>query len=459
MGALQDILVPDIGDFKNVEIIEVNVSPGDRINQDDPLITLESDKATMEVPSPMSGVVAELKVAVGDRVSQGSPILSVEAGEAQVPEQPSPQGMQETDVEPARPPAPEMTPPRPKPSAPPEQLTTAATTVAERPAPISPPLAAAAIDEAAFAKAHASPSVRRFARELGADLGKVRGSGPKGRILEEDVQAFVKAVLSRPIEAPPAPVVPMPPAGGLAVAEMPEIDFSQFGETETRALTKTKKLSGAWLHRNWVTIPHVTHQEEADITELEVFRKEMSEDAKKQGFRLTMIAFLLKASVAALKRFPDFNASLDRSRENLILKRYFNIGVAVDTPEGLVVPVIRNVDRKGIFELAKELGEFSEKARARKLTPADMSGGCFTISSLGGIGGTGFTPIVNAPEVAILGVTRSRMMPVYREGEFVPRLILPLSLSYDHRVIDGAAAARFAAFLSFVLGDVRRLVL
>jgi pyruvate dehydrogenase E2 component (dihydrolipoamide acetyltransferase) len=240
---------------------------------------------------------------------------------------------------------------------------------------------------------------------------------------------------------------------------MPAVDFSQFGETEMRPLTKIKKLSGAGLHRNWVTIPHVTHQEEADITELEAFRKEMNEEAKKQGFRLTLIAFLLKASVAALKQFPDFNASLDRSRENLILKRYFNIGVAVDTPEGLVVPVIRNVDRKGTFELAKELAEFSEKARARKLTPTDMSGGCFTISSLGGIGGTGFTPIVNAPEVAILGVTRSRTLPVYRNGEFVPRLILPLSLSYDHRVIDGAAAARFAAYLSSVLGDVRRLVL
>jgi pyruvate dehydrogenase E2 component (dihydrolipoamide acetyltransferase) len=458
MAALQDILVPDIGDFKNVEIIEVNVSPGDRINEDDPLITLESDKATMEVPSPKSGVVTEVKVAVGDRVSEGSPILTLEAGDAQVPEQPSPAGLQETDVEPARPPAPELTPPMPQRSVAAEPQATGAIAVAERPAPMPPPVQVRAIDEAAFAKAHASPSVRRFARELGADLGKIRGSGPKGRILREDVHTFVKAVLSRPLEAAPA-APPSPPAGGLAVAEMPEIDFSQFGETETRALTKIKKLSGAWLHRNWVTIPHVTHQEEADITELEAFRKEMSEDAKKQGFRLTMIAFLLKASVAALKQFPEFNASLDRNRENLILKKYFNIGVAVDTPEGLVVPVIRDVDRKGIFDLAKELGEFSEKARARKLTPADMSGGCFTVSSLGGIGGTGFTPIVNAPEVAILGVTRSRTMPVYRDSAFVPRLILPLSLSYDHRVIDGAAAARFAAFLSFVLGDVRRLVL
>ena len=450
MAALKDILVPDIGDFKNVEIIEVSVKPGDRINEDDPLITLESDKASMEVPSPKSGTVAEVKVAVGDRVSKGSLILTLEVGEAQVPEQPSPAGLQETDMEPAHAPAPELAPPPP--IAPAELPTRADTAVSERLTSIQPSVA---IDEVAFAKAHASPSIRRLARELGVDLGRVRGSGPKGRILREDVQSFVKAVLMRPLEVAPAP----PSAGGLAVDEMPAVDFSQFGETEVRPLTKIKKLSGAGLHRNWVTIPHVTHQEEADITELEAFRKEMNEEAKKQGFRLTLIAFLLKASVAALKQFPDFNASLDRGRENLILKKYFNIGVAVDTPEGLVVPVIRNVDRKGTFELAKELGEFSEKARARKLTPADMSGGCFTISSLGGIGGTGFTPIVNAPEVAILGITRSRTLPVYRNGDFVPRLILPLSLSYDHRVIDGAAAARFAAYLSFVLGDVRRLIL
>ena len=454
MAALQDILVPDIGDFKNIEIIEVPVKPGDRINEDDPLIILESDKASMEVPSPKSGTVAEVKVAVGDRVSKGSLILTLEVGEAQVPEQPSPAGLQELDVEPAQPPAPELAPPTP--IAPTELPTRADTAVTERLTSIQPSVTAPPIDEAAFAKAHASPSIRRLARELGVDLGRVRGSGPKGRILREDVQSFVKAVLMRPLEVAPAV---QPSEGGLAVTEMPAVDFSQFGETEERPLTKIKKLSGAGLHRNWVTISHVTHQEEADITELEAFRKEMNEEAKKQGFRLTLIAFLLKASVAALKQFPDFNASLDRSRENLILKKYFNIGVAVDTPEGLVVPVIRDVDRKGIFELAKELGEFSEKARARKLTPTDMSGGCFTISSLGGIGGTGFTPIVNAPEVAILGVTRSRMLPVYRNGEFVPRLILPLSLSYDHRVIDGAAAARFAAYLSFVLGDVRRLVL
>ena len=454
MAALQDVLVPDIGDFKNVEVIEVSVKPGDRINEDDPLITLESDKASMEVPSPKSGTVAEVKVAVGDRVSKGSLILTLEVGEAQVPEQPSPAGLQESDVEPAQPPVPELAPPPP--IAPAELPTRADTAVTERLTSIQPSVTAPPIDEAAFAKAHASPSIRRLARELGADLGRVRGSGPKGRILKEDVQSFVKAMLTRPLEVAPAV---QPSEGGLAVTEMPAVDFSQFGETEERPLTKIKKLSGAGLHRNWVTIPHVTHQEEADITELEAFRKEMNEEAKKQGFRLTLIAFLLKASVAALKQFPDFNASLDRSRENLILKKYFNIGVAVDTSEGLVVPVIRDVDRKGIFELAKELGEFSEKARARKLTPTDMSGGCFTISSLGGIGGTGFTPIVNAPEVAILGVTRSRTLPVYRNGEFVPRLILPLSLSYDHRVIDGAAAARFAVYLSFVLSDIRRLVL
>ncbi len=300
--------------------------------------------------------------------------------------------------------------------------------------------------------------MRRYARELGADLGHIEGSGPKDRILKEDVQAFVKGVLSRPQEAPAASAAP-PAGGGFSVPEMPEIDFSQFGAVESKPLSKIKRLSGTGLHRNWVTIPHVTHQEEADITELEAFRKEMGEEAKAQGLRLTMVSFLLKASVAALRKFPEFNASLDKSRENLVLKSYFHIGVAVDTPEGLVVPVIRDVDRKGVFDLARELGEISEKARARKLKADAMQGGCFTISSLGGIGGVGFTPIINAPEVAILGVTRSQMRPVYQDGAFVPRLMLPLSLSYDHRVIDGAGAARFAAYLAFVLGDVRRLVL
>lgn len=441
MGTVQEVLVPDIGDFKDVEIIEINISEGAQVDENDPLITLESDKATMEVPSPRSGTVVEVKVAVGDKVSEGSLVCTMEsaAGEASQASEPA------SESAPAEEKSPEPAPPAPAP-APPASAPT--------PAPVSP-AAAAEVDEAAFSKAHASPSVRRFARELGADLGRIQGTGPKGRILKEDVQAFVKGVLA----SPPQAVAAEAAAGGLAVADWPKLDFSAFGETEIQPLSKIKKLSGAGLHRNWVVIPHVTHQEDADITDLEAFRKEMNEEAKKQGFRLTMLAFLLKASVAALREFPVFNASLDETRENLILKKYFHIGVAVDTPEGLVVPVIRDVDRKGIFDLARELGEVSEKARARKLGPNDMAGGCFTISSLGGIGGTGFTPIVNAPEVSILGVTRSKMQPVYQDGEFVPRLILPLSLSYDHRVIDGALAARFAAYLAFILGDVRRLVL
>ena len=463
MGAVQEVKVPDIGDFSDVEIIEVSVSPGDQVSEEDPLITLESDKASMEVPSPHAGTIVDVMVGVGDRVSEGSVIVSVDVGgdgaaepaaeEAKPREQDA--GADEKAEAPKEPaPKPDAASPAPAAEAPAREPRKEAGGEAKPAAPAGG--GSDKIDEASFAKAHASPSVRRFARELGADLGQIEGSGPKGRILREDVQAFVKGVLTRPQEAPAAPA---PAAGGLMVPEMPEIDFSQFGAVESKPLSKIKRLSGAGLHRNWVTIPHVTHQEDADITDLEAFRKEMGDEAKAQGVRLTMVSFLLKASVAALRKFPEFNASLDKSRENLILKSYVHIGVAVDTPEGLVVPVIRDVDRKGIFELAHELGELSEKARTRKLKADAMQGGCFTISSLGGIGGTGFTPIINAPEVAILGVTRSQMRPVYRDGGFVPRLILPLSLSYDHRVIDGAGAARFAAYLAFVLGDVRRLVL
>ncbi len=453
MGAVQDVLVPDIGDFKDVEIIEVNVSAGDEVSENDPLITLESDKASMEVPSPRSGKVVEIKVAVGDKVSEGSLVCTMDSAGGE--DSPEPEPAEDKAPAEEKEPAKEEAAPEEKPPAK-EKAAEAAASVPSTPADPAAPAASGPVDEAAFSKAHASPSVRKFARELGADLGRVQGSGPKGRILKEDVQAFIKGVLASP---PQAAAMAGAPAGGLAVADWPKLDFSAFGETEVQPLSKIKKLSGAGLHRNWVVIPHVTHQEDADITELEAFRKEMNEEAKKQGFRLTMVAFLLKASVAALRQFPVFNASLDETRENLILKKYFHIGVAVDTPEGLVVPVIRDVDRKGIFDLAREMGEISEKARARKLGPNDMAGGCFTISSLGGIGGTGFTPIVNAPEVAILGVTRSKMQPVYQDGEFVPRLMLPLSLSYDHRVIDGALAARFAAYLAFILGDVRRLVL
>jgi pyruvate dehydrogenase E2 component (dihydrolipoamide acetyltransferase) len=447
MATVREVVVPDIGDFKNVEIIEIGVQTGQHVNENDPLITLESDKASMEVPSPFSGTVVELKVAAGDRVSEGTPILVLEVGDAAVPPPPSPDGLQESDIEPAKPPQPEMAPAPRQPQA-------------KAPPPAAAAMAVPPSGEVAFAQAHASPAVRRFARELGADLGRIAGTGRKGRILKEDVLAFVKGVLTQPAVAPVAAGVAGPAAvGGLSVAEWPQVDFAAFGPVEAKPLTKINKLSGAGLHRNWVMIPHVTHHEEADVTELEAFRKEMGEAAKAQGFRLTMVAFLIKAAVAALRTFPTFNASLDAAKETLILKKYFHIGVAVDTPEGLVVPVIRDADRKGVMELAKELSAISEKARARKLTPADMQGGCFTISSLGGIGGVGFTPIVNAPEVAILGVTRARMQPQFQDGAFVPRLMLPLSLSYDHRVIDGAAAARFAAHLAFVLGDARRLVL
>ncbi len=474
MGTVQDVKVPDIGDFADVEIIEVVVSPGDEVNAEDPLITLESDKASMEVPSPLAGKIVEVKVAVGDRVSEGTEIATIEVAGAEVAGAEAPAAEEDGEEgaaakrEEAAPPAKEGAPSPDKATAAPDKGAPA-----REPAPSPAPAevkgggeAASAksaqgeakIDEEGFAKAHASPSVRRFARELGADLGRIAGTGPKDRILKEDVQAFVKGILAQPPGAQPAAAA-APAGGGLAVAEMPEIDFAEFGPVETKPLSKIKRLSGTGLHRNWVTIPHVTHHEDADITELEAFRKEMGEEAKAQGVRLTMVSFLLKASVAALRRFPEFSASLDKAKENLVLKSYYHIGVAVDTPEGLVVPVIRDVDRKGIFELARELGEVSEKARARKLKPADMQGGCFTISSLGGIGGTGFTPIINAPEVAILGATRARIEPVFQDGAFVPRLLLPLSLSYDHRVIDGAGAARFAAHLAFVLADVRRLVL
>ena len=424
----KEILVPDIGDFSDVEVIEVLASPGDVINPEDSLISLESDKAAMEIPAPEGGVVKEVKVKVGDRVSQGSVILLIEPAEAaNAPEVPAAAPAQETPK--AEAPKPAAAPSKPAPSA-----------AAKKSSPT------AMIDEVSFAKAYASPSIRKFARELGVDLGKVDGTGRKGRITKEDVQNFVKQAFSQP-------------SGGLGVAPMPEIDFSQWGEVETKPLTKINKLTGEFLHRNWVTIPHVTQFDEADITDLESFRKEMVAEYKDKGVKITMLAFLIKASVSALREFPRFNSSLDPQGENLILKSYFNIGIAVDTPDGLVVPVVRDADRKTLVEIAAELGEISKKARDKKLKPSDMQGGCFTISSLGGIGGTKFTPIVNAPEVAILGVSRSKVQPVWNGKEFEPRLILPLSLSYDHRVIDGADGARFTSFLSRVLSDTRRLLL
>ncbi|MEJ2633335.1 MAG: dihydrolipoyllysine-residue acetyltransferase [Acidihalobacter sp.] len=432
MAELKEIRVPDIGDFKSVEVIEVLVAPGDTIAAEDSLITLESDKASMEIPAPEGGVVREVRVKVGDHIAEGSPILVLEPGEASAAK-PAPAAKSAEAPAPA---AAETPAPAPAPKA------------AAEPAPAAKPSPTAHLNEQRFRKAHASPSVRRFARELGVDLGEVGGSGSKGRILREDVQAYVKRALSHGAAA-----------GGLGVAPMPEVDFSQFGEIETQPLTKINKLTGQNLHRNWVSIPHVTQFDEADVTNLESFRKQMVEEYAAKGVKITMLAFLMKAVVSALREFPRFNASLDPTQENLIVKKYFHIGIAVDTPDGLVVPVIRDVDRKSLVDLAQELGEVSKRAREKKLKPSDMQGGCFSISSLGGIGGTAFTPIINAPEVAILGVSRTSWQPVYENGEFVPRLMLPLSLSYDHRVIDGALGARFTSFLSKLLSDTRRMLL
>jgi len=430
-----EVKVPDIGDFKDIPVIEVLVKPGDEVNKEDPLVTLESDKATMEVPSPAAGVVRDIKLKVGDKVSQGMLVLMLEpAGEAPV---------KTAAPAPAAVSAPAPAPAKPAPSP------------AAKPAPAAAaPAPAVAIDESGFGKAHASPSVRRFARELGVDLGRVSGSGPKSRVLVEDVQAYVKGELSRPRGEAGA-------GGGLGfnLPPLQPVDFAKFGPVTEQPLSRIKKLSGGFLHRNWVSIPHVTQQDEADITELEAFRKAQADEAKKSGIKFTMLGFLMKASVVALKQFPEFNASLSADGEKLVLKNYFHIGVAVDTPNGLVVPVIRDVDKKGLLEIARELGDVSERMRAGKIAPADLQGGCFSISSLGGIGGTFFTPIINAPEVAILGVGKAVMKPVWNGREFAPRLMLPLSLSYDHRVIDGALGARFSSFLSTVLSDIRRLAL
>jgi pyruvate dehydrogenase E2 component (dihydrolipoamide acetyltransferase) len=430
-----EVKVPDIGDFKDIPVIEVLVKPGDEVNKEDPLVTLESDKATMEVPSPAAGVVRDIKLKVGDKVSQGMLVLMLEpAGEAPA---------KTAAPAPAAVSAPAPAPAKPAPSP------------AAKPAPAAAaPAPAPAIDESGFGKAHASPSVRRFARELGVDLGRVSGSGPKSRVLVEDVQAYVKGELSRPRGEAGA-------GGGLGfnLPPMQTVDFSKFGPVTEQPLSRIKKLSGGFLHRNWVSIPHVTQQDEADITELEAFRKAQADEAKKSGIKFTMLGFLMKASVVALKQFPEFNASLSADGEKLVLKNYFHIGVAVDTPNGLVVPVIRDVDKKGLLEIARELGDVSERMRTGKIAPADLQGGCFSISSLGGIGGTFFTPIINAPEVAILGVGKAVMKPVWNGREFAPRLMLPLSLSYDHRVIDGALGARFSSFLSTVLSDIRRLAL
>ena len=429
--SLLEVKVPDIGDFKAIPVIEVLVKPGDRVNAEDPLVTLESDKATMEVPAPASGVVKELKVKIGDKVSEGTLVLTLEAGDSVS----APQTAAPPPVAPVGAPAPEV----------------AASTGAAVPKATTLAASGPVPEQTAAGFVHAGPSVRRFARELGVNLSRVTGSGPKNRILREDVQAYVKTELAHPRDS----------GGGLAfsLAPMPQIDFAKFGEVQLRKLSRIKKLSGANLHRNWVSIPHVTQHDESDITELEAFRKSQVEEAKKEGVRFTLLAFLIKAAVMALKQYPDFNASLSPDGESLVLKKYFNIGVAVDTPQGLVVPVIRNADQKGLLDLAKELGLVSARMRDGKISPADVQGGCFSISSLGGLGGTLFTPIINLPEVAILGVGKAAAKPVWDGKQFAPRLMLPLSLSYDHRVIDGAQGARFVAFFSGVLSDIRRLVL
>ena len=431
---MKDVLVPDIGDFKEVEVIEILVKAGDTVTKEQSLVSLESDKATMEIPAPEGGVVKELKVKVGDKVSQGSVLLALEPGAAApAATEKTPEAKKTEESKPAPAPAP---------------VPSVVTRV--EPVPAEP-------KDAVTALPHASPSIRKFARELGVDLARVQGSGPKGRIVKEDVQSFVKGALAgRPVSAPAAA------KGGALPFNLPawpDVDFAKFGPIESKPLSRIQKLSGPYLHRNWVSIPHVTQCDDADITDLEAFRKSQTLETEKKGFKLTMLAFMIKACVTALRQFPQFNASLDKSGENLIVKKYYHIGVAVDTPGGLVVPVVRDADRKGVFDLARELADISKVAKDGKLKAGDMQGGTFSISSLGGIGGSYFTPIVNAPELAILGVSRASMKPVWNGKEFVPRLVLPLSLSYDHRVIDGAAAARFTTELTKILSDIRRTLL
>lgn len=424
-AVIKEVVVPDIGNASNVDVIEIHVKPGSTVAAEETLITLEGDKATMEIPAPFAGTVKELKLKVGDKVSAGSVILTMEAQE---------QGASTVAAQPVAAEKPVQT-----------EIKASAPVVS---APV--PVASASVTTSS-AEVHAGPGVRRFARELGVDLLQVKGSGPKSRIVKEDVQAYVKQRLavSQTTAASGAGFLPSAPV----------VDFAKFGPIETKPLNRIKKLTGSNLSRNWLLVPHVTQFEEADITELEAFRKAQQVIADKQGIKLTPLAFIMKAVVASLKAFPNFNASLDPTAENLIVKQYYHIGVAVDTPDGLVVPVIRDVDQKSVTQLAKELAEISAKARNKGLTAADMQGSTFTISSLGGIGGTAFTPIVNLPDVAILGISKSAIKPVYQDGQFVPRLMLPLSLSYDHRVIDGAEGARFIVHLAAGLADIRRLLL
>jgi pyruvate dehydrogenase E2 component (dihydrolipoamide acetyltransferase) len=443
--SMVEVKVPDIGDFKEVEVIELLVKPGDQITVDQSLITVESDKASMEIPSTAAGVVKELKIKLGDKVSEGSLVLTLEAqGEG-------------AQAAPAAAPAPAAAAPAPAAAAAaPAAPAPAAAAPAAAPAPAAPAPAASG-----GAKPHASPSVRKFARELGVDLGRVGGSGPKGRITHEDVQGYVKGVISGAGAASAAaPAAKGAGTGvGLDLLPWPSLDFAKFGPTETKPLSRIQKISGPNLHRNWVMIPHVTQYDQADVTELEEFRKSSNAALAKSGVKLTMLAFVIKACVSALKKFPVFNSSLDAAGGNLILKNYYHIGFAADTPNGLVVPVVKDADKKSVSEIAQVMGELSAQARDGKLKPADMQGASFTISSLGGIGGTAFTPIINAPEVAILGLSKTEFKPVWDGKAFVPRLMLPTSLSYDHRVIDGAMAARFTVYLSDVLADMRKTLL
>jgi len=444
-----EVKVPDIGDFTDVPVIEVLVKPGDAVKAEDSLVTLESDKATMDVPAPAAGTIKSVGVKVGDKVSEGHLILTLEqaadaAAPAQAPAKPAPPAAPSSAAA-----ATAAAPPTPATAAP-------ASPPPKTPPPAAPAAAppSAPVDDAAFRKAHASPSVRAHARALGVDLSQIKGSGPAGRILQEDVENYVKQVMSG---AKVAGAVAGAGGAALGLLPWPQVDFAKFGPIETKPLSRIKKIAGANLHRNWVLIPHVTNHDDADITELEAFRVQLNKENEKAGIKVTLLAFLIKACVWALKKFPEFNASLDG--ENLVLKQYYHIGFAADTPNGLVVPVIRNADQKGVLAIAGEMADLSAKAREGKLGPADMQGGCFSISSLGGIGGTYFTPIINAPEVAILGVCRSSMRPVWDGKQFAPRLMLPLSLSWDHRVIDGAAAARFNTYLASLLADMRRTLL
>jgi pyruvate dehydrogenase E2 component (dihydrolipoamide acetyltransferase) len=437
-----EVLVPDIGGFKDVSVIDVLVKDGQQIDKETPLITIETEKAAMDVPAPFAGRIAQVKIKQGDKVSEGSLILLIETAAAAAPAEKA-----QAAPAPSAAPSAAAAPPTgatPRPATAP--LPASATTPAA--APPATPARSGAIDEQAFSKAYASPSVRKFARELGADLGRINGTGSKGRITHDDVKAFVKKIMTAPQAA----------AAASALPKVPVVDFALFGAVEVKPLSRIQRISGSRLHASWINLPHVTQHEDADITDLEAARIALKSKAAEEGVRLTPLAFIVKACILTLQEYPQFNSSLDAAGENLVFKKYFNIGFAADTPNGLVVPVIANADRMNVYEIARVLAAMSEKARAGKLKNTEMQGGTFTISSLGGIGGTAFTPIINAPEVAILGVSKSSLKPVYDRGAFLPRLMLPLSLSYDHRVIDGAAAARFVVFLAKVLGDPKALV-